>query len=148
MFRFAPVTAILLTSFAVSAAFAQTAPSCPAPPASEEKPWLNKQYSPECRARFVLAQLKTLDQKFAFLSAGGGGGRGRGGPNIMNDLGLHRGGASDGPAGVRAGTGVTAFPTPLSLAATFDSAMATRYGDLMGQDFFDAGLNGVTGPAM
>lgn len=148
MFRLAPVTAILFASFTVSAAFAQSAPTCPTPPASEEKPWLNKQYSPECRARFVLAQLKTIDQKFAFLSAGGGGGRGRGGPNIMNDMGLRRGGASDGPAGVRAGTGVTAFPTPLSLAATFDSAMATRYGDLMGQDFFDAGLNGVTGPAM
>src|SRR6185312_1691933 len=148
MFRFAPLAAILLTPFALSSAFAQSAPSCPTPAASEEKPWLNRQYSPECRARFVLAQLKTLDQKFAFLSAGGGGGRGRGGPNIMNDMGLRRGGGSDGPAGVRAGTGVTAFPTPLALAATFDSAMATRYGDLMGQDFFDAGLNGVTGPAM
>ena len=67
MLRFAPVTGILLTSFAVSSAFAQSAPSCPTPPASEEKPWLNKQYSAECRARFVLAQLKTLDQKFAAL---------------------------------------------------------------------------------
>ncbi len=148
MLRFVPLTGILLASFAVSTALAQTAPACPTPPASEEKPWLNKQYSPECRARFVLAQLKTLDQKFAFLAASGGGGRGRGGPNLMNDMGLHRGGGSDGPAGVRAGTGATAFPTPLSLAATFDSAMATRFGDLMGQDFFDAGLNSVTGPAM
>ncbi len=148
MFRLTPVTAVLFSLFAVSPALPQTAAPCPTPPANEDKPWLNKQYSAECRASFVLAQLKTIDQKFAFLSAGGGGGRGRGGPNLMDDLGLRRGGGSDGPAGVRAGTGVTAFPTPLSLAATFDTAMATRYGDLMGQDFFDAGLNGVTGPAM
>ena len=138
-------TAIFL--LALSAAFAQTAPpACPTPPASEAKPWLNARYTPECRARFVLAQLKTLDEKIAFLGAGPGGGRG--GPGPLDDLGLHRGGGSDGPAGVRTGAGVTAFPTPLSIAATFDPAMAARYGDLMGQDFFDAGLNGVTGPAM
>src|SRR5580704_13810218 len=97
-----------LALYAVSAALAQTAPSCPTPPASEDKPWLNTKYSPECRARFVLNSFKTLDEKFAFLSAGGGGGRG--GPNPLDNLGLHRGGSSDGPAGVRAGTGVTAFP--------------------------------------
>jgi beta-glucosidase len=63
-------------------------------------------------------------------------------------MGLNRGGGSDGPAGVARGGGVTAFPTPLSVAATFDPDMAARYGDLMGQDFFEAGLNGMTGPAI
>src|SRR5579872_933201 len=102
-------TAIFLLT--LSAAFAQTAPpACPTPPASEAKPWLNAQYSPECRGRFVLAQLKTLDEKFALLGAGPGGGRGA---SPLDNLGLHRGGGSDGPAGVRAGSGVTAFPTPL-----------------------------------
>ncbi len=139
-----------LVAGAWSLAVAQTLPAnCPTPPAGEDKPWLNTKYTPQCRAKFVLDSLKTLDEKFAFLGAGGGGGgRGATGPNPMADRGLVRGGASDGPAGVARGTGVTAFPTPLSVAATFDPAMATRFGDLMGQDFFDAGLNGVTGPAM
>ena len=140
------ITGTILAA-ALSGLNAQTVSSvCPAPPVSEVQPWLNARYSPECRARFVLAQFKTLDEKFLFLSAGGGGGRG--GPNPLADLGLKRGGSSDGPAGIARGSGVTAFPTPLSIAATFDPAMATLFGDLMGQDFFDAGLNGVTGPAM
>jgi beta-glucosidase len=131
-------------------ALAQALPTnCPTPPAGEAKPWLNAKYTPQCRAKFVLDTLKTVDEKFAFLtSGGGGGGRAAAGPNPMADLGLVRGGGSDGPAGVARGTGVTAFPTPLSVAASFDPATATRFGDLMGQDFFDAGLNGVTGPAM
>jgi beta-glucosidase len=141
MSRLAITVSIALCT--VSAALAQT---CPTPPATEDKPWLNTRYSPECRGRYLLGHFKTLDEKFAILASGGGGGRG--GPSPLDALGLKRGGGSDGPAGVARGTGVTSFPTPLSIAATFDPAMATRYGDLMGQDFFDAGLNGVTGPAM
>ncbi|MDE3198980.1 MAG: glycoside hydrolase family 3 C-terminal domain-containing protein [Acidobacteriota bacterium] len=131
-----------------SAAFA----ACPAPGPGENKPWLNPKYSPECRAQFVLATLKTVDEKFAFLESGQGGGRGRGRGanqrNVMADLGLNRGGGSDGPAGVRGHAGVTAFPTPLSVGANFDPAMASRFGDLLGQEFFAAGLNSVLGPAM
>lgn len=124
--------------------------ACPAPDAGEGKPWLNPRYSPECRAQYVLATLKTVDDKFAFLESGQGGGRGRGGNarNVMAELGLNRGGGSDGPAGVRGHAGVTAFPTPLSVAANFDPSMASRFGDLLGQEFFDAGLNTVLGPAM
>jgi beta-glucosidase len=55
---------------------------------------------------------------------------------------------SDGPAGIRGADCVTAFNTPLSVAATFDAAAAYRYGDLMGKDFFDAGYNFQLGPAM
>ena len=133
-------------SLFASAAFA----ACPAPDAGEAKPWLNQRYSPECRAQYVLATLKTVDDKFAFLESGQGGGRGRGGNarNVMAELGLNRGGGSDGPAGVRGHAGVTAFPTPLSVAANFDPSMASRFGDLLGQEFFDAGLNTVLGPAM
>src|SRR5215831_9778053 len=110
--------------------FAQTAPiNCPSPDSGEARPWMNPRYSAPCRARYVLGQLKTMDDKFAFLeSSGGGGGRGRGNQrDVMAELGLMRGGGSDGPAGVRGRPGVTAFPTPLSVAANFDPAMATRY---------------------
>jgi beta-glucosidase len=122
--------------------------ACPTPAAGENKPWLNPRYSAQCRARFVLDQLKSLDQKFEFLSSSGPGQNRGGQRNVMSEMGLVRGGGSDGPAGVARGTGVTALPTPLSLAANFDPKMAARYGELLGQDFFDAGLNGVLGPAM
>src|SRR5580692_3722877 len=112
----------ILIAAAFNGLYAQNSqPACPVPPATEEKPWLNTRYTPNCRAQFVLNRLKTLDDKFAWLAAGGGGGRGAAAPAI--DFGLTRGGASDGPAGVARGTGVTAFPTPLSVAATFDTAM-------------------------
>jgi len=134
---------------ALGSALAQDARrTCPTPAAGETKPWLNTKYSPQCRAQYVLDQLKTLDDKFAFLSAGGFGPPAGNQRNLMTEMGLPRTGGSDGPAGVARGTGVTAFPTPLTLAATFDRAMAKRFGDLMGQDFFDAGLNQVLGPAM
>lgn len=109
--------------------------SCPTPAPSEGKPWLNTSYTPQCRAQYVLAQLRTLDDKFAFLESGGGG-RGRGNQrDVMAELGLVRGGGSDGPAGVRGRPTVTAFPTPLSVAANFDPSMASRFGDLLGQEF-------------
>ena len=136
------LSALVLTA---GIAAAQTAPTCAA--ATEDKPWLNPKYSAECRAQYVLQQLKTLDDKFAFLA--GGGGRGGGNQrNIMNELGLKRGGGSDGPAGVRGVPGVTALPTPLSVSASFDPENAAKYGDLLGQEFFAAGLNSDTGPAM
>ena len=140
---------ILLLSAGSGAVLAQgQTAACPAPPAGEERPWLNPRYSAQCRAQYVLDRLKTVDQKFEFLSSGGPG-PGRGGQrNVMTEMGLVRGGGSDGPAGVARGTGVTAFPTPLSVAANFDPRMAARYGELVGQDFFDAGLNSVLGPAM
>ncbi len=144
------VTAVLLTSLVVPISLhlsAQSTPAaCPAPAASEARPWLNPMYTPQCRASFVLAQLKTLDDKIAFLSS-----RGRpvaGQRNVMDELGLKQGGGSDGPAGVRGTTGVTAFPTPLTVAANFDPAMATKFGDLLGQEFIAAGDNTVLGPAM
>jgi len=94
---------------------------CPAPPANENRPWLNPRYSAQCRARFALGQLKTVDQKFQFLSWGGRGAGRAGQQNLMTEMGLVRGRGGDGPAGVaREIPGVTALPTPLLVAAAFD----------------------------
>ena len=136
-------------TLAAAPVLAQKPPvTCPTPPASESRPWLNKDYAPACRARYVLQQLKTVDDKFAFLASSGGGRANANARNVMTELGLVRGRGSDGPAGVRGTPTATAFPTPLSLAANFDPAMATHFGDLMGQDFVAAGLNSMLGPAM
>lgn len=131
--------AIAMVVGSVAALAQAPASSCPTPAAGESKPWLNASYTPQCRAQYVLAQLRTLDDKFAFLDNQRA---------VMAKLGLVQGGQSDGPAGVRGRPGVTAFPTPLSVAANFDPGMASRFGDLLGQELFDAGLNTVLGPAM
>ncbi len=67
--------ALLVVGLSVSCAanaIAQRASSvCPAVAAGEAKPWLNASYTPECRAHFVLEQLRTLDDKFALLAGNG-----------------------------------------------------------------------------
>jgi hypothetical protein len=46
---------------------------------------------------------------------------------------------SDGGCGVRGADGVTAFPTALGLAASFDSALAREYGAAIGAEVRSAG---------
>ncbi|MFD1051619.1 glycoside hydrolase family 3 protein, partial [Kibdelosporangium lantanae] len=41
---------------------------------------------------------------------------------------------SDGPAGVRDGQPATAFPSPVSLAASFDRALTAQAGELVGKE--------------
>jgi beta-glucosidase len=118
--------------------------SCPTPPASDQKPWLDTSYSPPCRAKFVLDQLASDEDKLALIEAPGFGAP-PGQRDIMKELGLETGRGSDGPAGFNGGT---AWPTPLTLAASFDPDLAERYGLAVGQEFFDSGRNQMLGPAM
>jgi beta-glucosidase len=41
---------------------------------------------------------------------------------------------TDGPAGIRTGLPATALPAPLALAASFDPALARRYGERLGRE--------------
>lgn len=55
----------------------------------------------------------------------------------------------DGPVGLAAGaSGVTAFPSELSLAATFDPALAVRYGNALGREAYLQGTMGIQGPGL
>lgn len=116
---------------------------CRASP-GEARPWLNTRYSPDCRARFVLASLKTLDEKLAVLTANGPAGNDW---LVQRGLPALRGG--DGPAGIRGGgVAVTSFPTPLSMVASFDRDTATLYGETLGKEVVDFGGNRMGGPAL
>jgi len=53
---------------------------------------------------------------------------------------------TDGPAGVRDGQPATAFPAPISTAATFDSSVAGTIGDLMGWEARARGYQVLFGP--
>jgi beta-glucosidase len=113
---------------------------CPTPPPGTDRPWLDPGYSPQCRAEFALATLESTEEKLAFIGGGGFGGAAG-----LGELGLETGRTQDGPAGFNGGT---AWPTPLSLSASFDEALAARFGEAMGREFFESGRNGILGPAM
>ena len=61
---------------------------------------------------------------------------------------------ADGPAGARVnnpsvnGGRNTALPAPIALAATWDSALARRYGDILGAEAFATGHNVMLAPAV
>lgn len=127
-----------LSIAAIGVAGAQPA-NCPGIAGS---PWLDRDAIPLCRARYVLESIGSLDEKLSILMENNGG-------KWLTSRGLPVLAGSDGPAGVRAGgLAVTAFPTPLAMAASFDPETAHLYGSLIGQEFFDTGLNVMTGPAL
>lgn len=139
----------LLLSGAVGNAAEPAAPVCPKPPAGEERPWLNRSYSAQCRARFVLGSFKSMDEKLDVLVPKPGAGAPRGAAAWLTERGLPSTGGGDGPAGIRGGgVAVTSFPTPLSIAASFDPEAAALYGATLGREFFDYGSNQMGGPAL
>ena len=109
-------------------------------PAGVAEPWRDKSQKPECRARFVLAQLRTLDDKLAFLAPPQGKDPGA-------RVGIPRINGSDGPAGLARGPAATALPSPLAVAASFDPQIAKLYGTVLAREFRAAGLGTILGPA-
>lgn len=57
-------------------------------------------------------------------------------------------GLDDGPAGVARFSGVTAFPSPITLAATWDRALVRRWGAAMGAEQRGKGVAVQLGPMM
>ncbi len=121
----------------------------PCNPGPEEKPWLNPNQSPGCRALEVIASM-TLEEKLAEL----GGITGR---SANKRLGLTSGGGSDGPNGIATmgsgpprarGRNVTAFANAVTLAATWDRNLASQYGKALGEEFIGKGSNSILGPTI
>jgi beta-glucosidase len=121
----------------------------PCNPGPEEKPWLNPNQTPGCRALEVIASM-TLEEKLAEL----GGITGR---SANQRLGLVSGGGSNGPNGIATvgsmpvqarGRNVTAFAQAVTLAATWDRDLARQFGKAMGEEFVGKGSNSVLGPTI
>ncbi|MGA8029990.1 MAG: glycoside hydrolase family 3 C-terminal domain-containing protein [Bryobacteraceae bacterium] len=146
IFQVLSTAALILATSAGSLLGQEPSPPCPTPAKNEERPWLNTKYTPECRASFVLQTFRTVDDKFKFISVLDRVGQGN--PQMLANLGLSSWGWTDGPAGINNGKGVTAFPTPITMAANFDPAAGAKYGELLGQEVFDSGFGSVGGPAM
>jgi beta-glucosidase len=120
----------------------------PCNPGPEEKPWLNPNQSPGCRALEAIASM-SLEEKLAEL----GGITGR---SANRRLELNSGGGSDGPNGIATmgttpqarGRNVTAFANAVTLAATWNRDLASQYGKALGEEFVGKGSNSVLGPTI
>ncbi|HWJ70323.1 MAG TPA: glycoside hydrolase family 3 C-terminal domain-containing protein [Sphingobium sp.] len=142
-YLFLTAATISLLFAAAPPALAQSANQCSTKP-GEERPWLNPDYSPECRGRFALNTFQTLDEKLEAITASFG----RDGTWIT-DLGLPQLRGGDGPAGIRGGgVAVTSFPVPLAMAASFDGDTAFLYGKMLGEESIAYGSNRLGGPAL
>ena len=149
--------ALITAEMFVGVSFSQSPPrvaqipgitAVPCNPGPEEKPWLNKSQTPECRALEVIAQMMP-EEKQAELGGITGLGSNR-------RLGLIAGGGSDGPNGIATmsempqprGRDVTAFANAVTLAATWNRGLAAQYGKALGEEFVGKGSNSILGPTI
>ena len=117
----------------------QTATRAAPTPASTPTATPTPTPNPVDRADALLAQL-TFDEKVALAASGSAG---------VPRLGIPAIAASDGPNGVRlGGAGKTAFPNAQAVAASWDRALAERFGSAIGAEAAGKGFNLTLGPTV
>jgi beta-glucosidase len=114
--------------------------------------WTNTALSPNQRASALLAAM-TLEEKVSMVRSVNTQYIGYVSGNIATNsrLGVPWVTLNDGPAGVRirsGGNSTTAFPAPISIAATWNRALAREYGAQMGAQARGKGIHVLLGPMM
>lgn len=116
---------------------------------ADDQPWMDKSQPPQLRAQLLLAAM-TLEEKIALVHGGSAGSGGYVGhipaiPRLgIPELNLH-----DGPAGVAGGAlGATAFPAPITVAASWNTTLMEQYGAAMAEEERDKGINVHLAPMM
>lgn len=133
--RKAQLIALALLAIALALP-ANAADSCPAP-SGQPRPWLDKSLTPECRANALIATLPDVDAKLALLGGS------------LQAFGITEANGPDGPAGpTRSPMPAASAPNPLTVAASFDTQLASRYGAMIGREFRAAGMRGMLGPTI
>src|ERR1022692_3254730 len=116
--------------------------------ASSSCPWLNQSLSVSQRTSMLLAKM-TLADKINMVT-----GAGTSSPYVfyitaIPSLCIPAMGQEDGPNGVGDGlTGVTQLPAGVSLAATFDTSLASQYGKVIGSEERGKGAMVNLGPTV
>ena len=106
----------------------------------------NRGTDPTSRAAAIVAKM-TLDEKISQLF--GGPGEYSGNTPAIPHLGIPAQRGNDGPQGFNGMPGTqTSFPCALSVAATWDTAMATRFGEACAEEFIAKGANIMLGPGL
>ena len=134
---FSVLTPLLLSLLICAAAIAGS---------NTEQTWTNTALSPSQRADALLSQM-TLEEQLAMVS---------GGPKTYigsipgnKRLGIPELNFQDGPAGVGDDqSGGTQFPSPVCMAASWDTNMARRYGTYIGEEEHGKGGDVLLGPTM
>ncbi|MGC9667516.1 glycoside hydrolase family 3 C-terminal domain-containing protein [Planosporangium sp. 12N6] len=117
---------------------------------SADRPWMRPGASPAQRAEALLARM-TLDEKIAMVHGDEFPPKGAHAGHVPGSarLGIPELWLADGPNGVgNGGTGVTAFPTVVADAATWDPDVAYEYGRALGQEQAGKGHNVALAPAL
>ncbi len=159
--------------FSSSMLYAGTIPGLPeieCSPAKSDKPWLDKNRSPECRALDVVNAL-TEEEKIYF----GYRTFSMPGTEVSDEVKLAQetarkaneklglpeiGGGSDGPNGIAdmsplfgsetrdRSLNVTAFPNVITLGATWDRELSKQFGLALGEEFSGKGMTSNLGPTI
>jgi beta-glucosidase len=144
-----PVAFAAMLAFPVASAGAATQAARPAASTSPQScPWLNQSLSVAQRVSMLLGQM-TLANKITVVE-----GQGTSEPYVFYmaaqpALCIPAMGLEDGPNGVGDGlTGVTQLPAGVSLAATFDPALARQYGAVIGAESRGKGAAVNLGPTV
>ena len=117
-----------------------------------DHPWCDTSLDADTRAGLLLEQL-TQDEKISLLAGddlfgvGGQAGSHTGTSDGVPRVDLPTIYYTDGPMGVRSGM-ATAMPAPLGLAATWDPALAARYGATVGNEAKSKGNDVVFAPTV
>jgi beta-glucosidase len=127
----------------LSAAVTATPASADAAPCATPRPWCDTALSPQARADRLVAAM-TVDQQSAVITG-----------QPVADLGVPSTNDKfvDGPIGAPAQIAgftrpATALPSGSALGATFDVALARRYGEVIGSEARAYGFYGTYGPTL
>ena len=115
-----------------------------------QQAWTNTTLSASQRATLLVGAM-TFGEKVAMVNGTAGPAGSNYVGNITNNtrLGIPWLYLNDGPAGVRlSDSSTTAFPAPITLAASWDTALARQYGSQMGAQARGKGIGVLLGPMM
>lgn len=133
------LVSVLFAALAMSLSWAQ----------ADEPPWMDASLPAEERARLLLDAM-TVEEKISMVYGNHMGSVGYTGhvPEISR-LGIPELNLQDGPAGVAGSMrNVTAFPAPITVAASWDTALMEQYGVAMAEEQRSKGANVQLGPMM
>jgi beta-glucosidase len=126
----------------IAVAFTGISPAGAASPDARTQPWRDATGQPEARVE-QLFNAMSFDQKVALVS-----GVDPADYAPLAPLGIPALTRVDASAGLRGDKGVTAFPVPLMLGASFDTGLAKQYGQAIAQEARGKGWNVILGPTV
>ncbi|MFG2592312.1 glycoside hydrolase family 3 protein [Streptomyces sp. NPDC048438] len=136
------VSVAALGGTALTAVGLPNAVATPRVGAPADQPWRDRQASPARRTDALLKAM-TLGEQVVLVTAVDPGDF-----DPLRHLGIPAMTRVDASDGLRGDTGVTAFPAPNALAATFAPDLAERYGAAIGAEARGKGWNVLLGPTL